>query len=38
MPCKSDGQACGIVSKDVDGLVKEHKFVRGVVARTTWAA
>ena len=29
-PFKQDGQfqTCGIVSKDIDGVVKEHKFVR----------
>lgn len=29
-PYKNDGQyqTCGIVSKEIDGVVKEHKFVR----------
>ncbi|MBZ9742289.1 MULTISPECIES: HlyU family transcriptional regulator [unclassified Mesorhizobium] len=29
-PYKTDGQyqTCGIVSKEVDGVVKEHKFIR----------
>jgi len=30
MPYKADGQyqTCGIVSKEIDGVVKEHKFIR----------
>ncbi|MDH4988626.1 HlyU family transcriptional regulator [Aminobacter anthyllidis] len=30
MPYKEGGQfqTCGVVSKDVDGVVKEHKFIR----------
>ncbi|MDF2388561.1 hypothetical protein JMG10_44490 [Nostoc ellipsosporum NOK] len=29
-PYKADGQyqTCGIVSKEIDGVVKEHKFIR----------
>ncbi|TGV12380.1 hypothetical protein EN816_19310 [Mesorhizobium sp. M8A.F.Ca.ET.173.01.1.1] len=29
-PYKTDGQyqTCGVVSKEVDGVVKEHKFIR----------
>lgn len=29
-PYKNDGQyqTCGIVSKEIDGVVKEHKFIR----------
>ncbi|MBZ9676134.1 HlyU family transcriptional regulator [Mesorhizobium sp. ES1-1] len=29
-PYKTDGQyqTCGIVSKEIDGVVKEHKFIR----------
>jgi hypothetical protein len=29
-PYKADGQyqTCGIVSKEVDGVLKEHKFIR----------
>lgn len=29
-PYKADGQyqTCGVVSKEIDGVVKEHKFVR----------
>lgn len=29
-PYKNDGQyqTCGVVSKEIDGVVKEHKFVR----------
>lgn len=29
-PYKADGQyqTCGIVSKEVDGVVKEHKYIR----------
>ncbi|TPM30938.1 HlyU family transcriptional regulator [Mesorhizobium sp. B2-3-4] len=29
-PYKADGQyqTCGVVSKEVDGVVKEHKFIR----------
>lgn len=30
-PFKADGgqyQTCGIISKEVDGVVKEHKFIR----------
>lgn len=30
MPYKNDGQyqTCGVVSKEIDGVVKEHRFVR----------
>ena len=30
MPFKADGQyqTCGVVSKEIDGVVKEHKFIR----------
>ncbi len=30
MPYKADGQyqTCGVVSKEIDGVVKEHKFIR----------
>ena len=30
MPYKNDGQyqTCGVVSKEVDGVLKEHRFVR----------
>ena len=29
-PYKADGQyqTCGVVSKEIDGVVKEHKFIR----------
>lgn len=29
-PFKQDGQyqCCGVVSKEIDGVVKEHKFIR----------
>jgi hypothetical protein len=29
-PFKADGQyqTCGVVSKEIDGVVKEHKFIR----------
>lgn len=30
-PFKADGgqyQTCGIISKEIDGVVKEHKFIR----------
>ncbi|MBZ9853275.1 hypothetical protein LB566_05655 [Mesorhizobium sp. CA13] len=29
-PYKADGQyqTCGVVSKDVDGVLKEHRFIR----------
>ena len=29
-PFKQDGQfqTCGVISKDIDGTVKEHKFIR----------
>ncbi len=29
-PFKNDGQyqTCGVVSKEIDGVVKEHKFIR----------
>jgi len=29
-PFKEDGQyqTCGVISKDVDGVVKEHRFIR----------
>lgn len=29
-PFKQDGQyqTCGVVSKEIDGVVKEHKFIR----------
>ncbi len=29
-PYKNDGQyqTCGVVSKEIDGVVKEHKFIR----------
>ena len=30
MPYKNEGQyqTCGVVSKEIDGVVKEHKFIR----------
>ncbi|MEW9806627.1 HlyU family transcriptional regulator [Mesorhizobium marinum] len=30
MPYKNDGQyqTCGVVSKEIDGVMKEHRFVR----------
>ena len=30
MPYKNDGQyqTCGVVSKEIDGVLKEHRFVR----------
>jgi hypothetical protein len=30
MPYKSDGQyqTCGVVTKEIDGVLKEHRFVR----------
>lgn len=29
-PFKADGQyqTCGVISKEIDGVVKEHKFIR----------
>ncbi|MBA3446237.1 MAG: hypothetical protein H0T56_01270 [Pseudaminobacter sp.] len=29
-PYKADGQyqTCGVVSKEIDGVIKEHKFIR----------
>lgn len=30
MPYKADGQyqTCGVVSREIDGVVREHKFIR----------